>query len=169
MSEYKIIKLQPDDWQRYREIRLECLREEPQAFGSSYADMVQKPAEFWQGRLADAAQAEKSWLLFAQEGEQLIGIIGAFYEEESQAAHIISVYVRKSSRGRGLGKALMEGILSEVKKKQGIHTATLGVNQEQAAAVALYRGFGFQVTEELEEIQGDGRMHPGFLMQKELD
>ena len=168
MSGIKIIQLSSKQWQRYREIRLESLREEPQAFGSSYVDMEQRPPAYWQGRLTEAARAEKSWLLFAQEGEQLIGMIGAFYDEMQETADIISVYVSKTERGKGVGKALMEGILSEIGKKKGIRKAALGVNQEQAAAVGLYRRFGFEVTDEREEIQGDGKKHRGYWMEKRL-
>jgi ribosomal protein S18 acetylase RimI-like enzyme len=60
----------------------------------------------------------------------------------------------------------MERILSELGEKEGIRKAILGVNQEQTAAVALYRQFGFEVTGELEEVQGDGKEHTGYVMEK---
>jgi ribosomal protein S18 acetylase RimI-like enzyme len=166
MSEVEMVKLPPEQWQRYREIRLEALREEPQAFGSSYAEMEQRSDTYWQERLADAAQGETSRLLFAQEGERLIGMIGAFYDETQENAHIISVYVSKAARGKGVGKALMASILSELGKKAGMRNVVLGVNQEQTAAVALYRQFGFEVASELEEVQGDGKEHRGYVMEK---
>ncbi len=168
MGEVEIIELPPEEWQRYREIRLEALREEPQAFGSSFAEMELKPDTFWQERLADALLGGKSWLWFAQQGERLIGMIGAFFDEAQQAAHIVSVYVTKEERGKGVGKALMERILAEIGKNEGIHKAFLGVNQEQTAAVEMYRQFGFTVTSEVEEVQGDGKKHRGYLMEKSL-
>jgi ribosomal protein S18 acetylase RimI-like enzyme len=169
MSELKIIQLLPEQWMRYREIRLESLSEEPQAFGTSYADMEQKPPAYWQGRLAEAELGVKSRMLFAQEGERLIGMIGAFYDETQETAIIISVYVSKVERSKGVGKVLMEGILSAIGKKEGIRRAALGVNQEQTAAVALYRRFGFEVTTEKEEVQGDGKKHHGYRMEKRLE
>ncbi len=168
MSEIKIIKLPPEQWPRYREIRLESLREEPQAFGSSYEDMEQRPDAFWQGRLSDAIQGEKSWLLFAQEGERLVGMIGAFCDETQETATIVSVYVCKAGRGKGIGKALMDGILCEIMMKGSLRKAVLGVNLEQTAAVELYRRFGFNVTGDREEIQGDGKRHRGYWMEKQL-
>ncbi len=168
MGDVEIIELPPEQWRRYREIRLESLREEQQAFGSSYADMEQRPETYWQERLADATHGEKSWLFFAQRGEQLIGMIGAFFDEVQEAAHIVSVYVTKKERGKGVGKVLMERILAEIGKNEGIHKAFLGVNQEQTAAVEMYRHFGFMVTSEVEEVQGDGKKHRGYLMEKRL-
>jgi ribosomal protein S18 acetylase RimI-like enzyme len=166
MSNVEIIKLLPEQWWRYREIRLEALREEPQAFGSTYAEMARRPAAFWQGRLEDAGQGKNSALLFAQAGERLIGMIGAFYDETQETAEIVSVYVSKMERGKGVGKALMEGILCEIGNKAELRKAVLGVNQEQTAAVELYRRFGFEVTGEKEELQGDGQKHRGYLMER---
>ncbi len=169
MSDFEIIQLRPEQWQRYREIRLESLQEEPQAFGSTYADMAQRPPDYWQGRLADAERGENSRLLFAQAGERLVGMIGAFYDQERQAAIIVSVYASKAARGKGVGKALMDGILAEIGKKGGIRRAALGVNQEQTAAVRLYRRFGFQISGEKEEMQGDGQKRRGYIMEKWLE
>jgi ribosomal protein S18 acetylase RimI-like enzyme len=61
----------------------------------------------------------------------------------------------------------MEGS-SEIGKKKGISKAALGVNQEQTAAVGLYRRFGFEVTDEKEGVQGDGKKHRGYWMEKRL-
>src|SRR5947209_7654165 len=110
MNHLEIIKLQPEDWQAYKSLRLEALRNEPQAFGSSYQENLQKPDVYWQGRLADAAEGKKSWLLFAKEKDRLIGMIGAFITDEKDAAEIISVYVTKEKRGKGVSKALMTEI-----------------------------------------------------------
>ncbi len=168
MSEIEIITLPPEEWQRYREIRLESLREEPQAFGSTYEDMEQKPDAYWQERLSAAILGEKSWLLFAREGERLVGMIGAFTDEPQETATIVSVYVSNGARGKGVGKALMEGILIEINQKESIRKAVLGVNQEQTAAVELYRRSGFVVSGEREEVQGDGKKHCGYWMEKPL-
>lgn len=168
MSEIRIIQLSPHQWQQFRAIRLEALHEEPQAFGTTYADMAQQPPTFWQERLADSEQGEKSRLLFAQHGERLVGMIGARYKEPEDTATIIAVYVTQTFRGYGVGKALMAAILSEIAQKPGIRKADLGVNQQQVAAVALYRQFGFEVTEEKEEVQGDGKVHCGYRMAKSL-
>lgn len=167
MSDIEIIQLPPEQWQRYREIRLETLREEPQAFGSTYADMTQRPPEYWQGRLTDSQRGEKSRLLFAQIGERLVGMIGVFYPEPD-VAEIVSVYASKAVRGRGSGKMLMEGILAEIGQREGIRKVVLGVNKQQAAAVGLYRRFGFEVVEEREEVREDGEIRRGYWMEKRL-
>ena len=163
-----MVKLTPSDWQLFKKIRLESLLEEPQAFASSYSDYLQKPDSFWQGRLIDAQAGENSWLLFAKVDERMVGMIGAYRSPESAAVEIISVYVSKEHRRQGVGGALMAAILEKVGNHGGVGKAELTVNQDQAAAVALYRHFGFQTVGEKAGVMGDGYLHHGYIMQKEL-
>ena len=100
MNTISIIKSGDVSWKDYRDVRLEALREDPQAFGSSYQDNVQKPDSYWQGRLAEAAEGKNSWLLFAKENDRLIGMIGAFQSDDDtkhNTATIISLFVTKDA------------------------------------------------------------------------
>ena len=87
-----VIHLSPEEWRAYKELRLEALQTEPQAFGASYADSLRKPDSYWQMRLREAAVEQGSWLLFAREQSRLIGMIGAWVNDDPQTANIISVY-----------------------------------------------------------------------------
>jgi len=168
MTKIQIVKLTPEEWQPYKQIRLEALFMEPQAFGSKYAVVLQWPDSRWQSRLVESQAGEKSWLLFAKEEDRLIGMIGAYSEEENDVVEIISVYVTKEKRGQGVGKALMEAILAEVGRRGAFQKAVLAVNADQKSAVALYRRFGFEVVEEKTEVQSDDKAHPGYIMEKQL-
>ena len=66
MADFQIVKLAPDEWQQYKQIRLDSLLTEPQAFGSKYEDQQQRPDSYWQGRLSEAQAGKKGWLLFAR-------------------------------------------------------------------------------------------------------
>src|SRR5512139_952207 len=128
MTQTEIITLPPEDWQRYREIRLEALKIEPAAFSSRYEENRLRPPEYWQGRLAGAARGEQSCLLFAQVDGALVGMMGVVYEEETLTAEIVSVYVSPDWRGKGVGHALMEAILAEIRRRPQFKRVTLGVN-----------------------------------------
>ncbi len=159
-----------EQWPAYRELRLEALRESPQAFGSNYQDQQARPDSFWQGRLAEAAKGEQSWLLFARAGDRLLGMIGAVREEPEgplTVATIISVYVRPEARGRGVSNRLMQAILDTL-KEAGIQKALLGVVTEQAAALHLYQRFGFTSYHSELHLMGDGVQRTELLMEKRI-
>lgn len=168
MAAYQIVKLAPKDWQRYRQIRLESLLVEPQAFSSSYENVVQRPASHWQQRLQEAQEGKRSCLLFARETDRIIGIIGAYRGDDSDAVEIISVYVAQDRRGQGVAAALMQAMLEEVSRCGAFRKAVLTVNTGQAAAVALYQKYGFQIVGETRGMMGDGITYSGYIMEKEL-
>jgi ribosomal protein S18 acetylase RimI-like enzyme len=168
MADIQVVKLAPEDWQLYRQIRLEALQAEPQAFVTSYDEALRRPDTHWRERLAEAQAGEKSWLLFAKVNDQIAGMIGAFRSETASVVEIVSVYVTRGKRGRGVGAALMAAILDEVGKGGVFRKAVLTVNADQAAAVALYRHFGFHIVGEETGVMGDGKTHSGYIMEKLL-
>jgi ribosomal protein S18 acetylase RimI-like enzyme len=174
MNEIEITHLTVADWQAYRELRLEALRESPQAFGSSFHESVSRPDSHWQYRLEEAARGEEGWLLFARSGQKLVGLIGAYHDKVAsqqlgtQVAEVISVYVTPAARGRGISKLLMQSIL-DVLKESGIHTARLDVNPDQIPALRLYQGFGFTTIDIEQRLLGDGDYHEEYIMEKVLE
>ena len=58
-------------------------------------------------------------------------------------AEILNVAVAPSSRGNGIGKALMLGMIKEA-KTLGAEKMFLEVRVSNVSALALYRGLGFQ-------------------------
>lgn len=166
----EIVKLPVEEWQAYRQLRLEALQESPQAFGSPYKDQLAKPDSYWQMRLEEAAKGEQSWMLFARAGGQLVGMTGAYRGGSddpgaTDQATIISVYVTPTWRGRGISSLLMQAIL-DVLKENGIRLAHLGVNVNQAAALHLYQRFGFTILCTVTQLMGDGLYHDEVLLEK---
>jgi ribosomal protein S18 acetylase RimI-like enzyme len=169
MANIEIIKLTPDEWPLYKEIRLDALLRAPEAFSSRYDDGVKSPDTYWQGRLRDTLAGDKSWLLFARVQGRLVGLIGAFRSEAGDTVDIISVYVVPEMRSMGVGRLLMEAILAEVGRVPGVKKAKLGVNADQAPAVALYKRMGFRVIGELSGVMGDDQNHLEYMMEKSLE
>lgn len=164
MPNFEIVQLSPDDWQVYKQIRLEALQTEPQAFAADYQKTAARPDAYWQGRLVDAASRKNNWLLFAREDGRLLGMIGAMVEDVPHVAWIISVYVSPPARGQGVGKALMSAILSELAQSGSIRTAKLSVNIHQKPALNLYQRCGFVITGTEDVFLGDGQYHPEYVM-----
>ncbi|MEZ0325229.1 MAG: GNAT family N-acetyltransferase [Fimbriimonas sp.] len=160
-------RLDPEEWQAYRDLRLEALKTDPHAFGSSYVTQVEYADGYWKGRLEQAQSGNDNLLLFARENDRLIGMVGAFIIEEG-IAYVIAMFVRPEARGRGIGKLLLQTLISEIDRWLIIHTARLTVNKKQAPAFALYTSLGFEVVSEISGILGDGLHHEEWVMEKRL-
>ncbi len=168
MANIQIVTLMPEEWQHYKQIQLESLLTEPQAFTSSYAEVLQKSDSYWQERLVEAQSREKSYLLFAKENDRIVGMIGAYGPGGSEVVEIISVYVTQEKRGQGVGTALMTEILAEVGKGKTFRKAVLTVKKGQTAAVALYQNFSFQIVGEITGVMDDGNSYAAYIMEKDL-
>lgn len=131
-----------DDWQAMREIRLEGLRDAPDAFGSTYArDAAFEPAE-WHRR----ATRDGSFFAFIRGLAEPAGLAGG-YEEEPGVVELISMFVRPAARGHGVGEALVDAVVAWAKDK-GATAVHLWVTESNQPAVLLYERCGFTVTPE---------------------
>ena len=71
---------------------------------------------------------------------------GAIFESEIRA-----LFVCPSARGKGIGKGMLEFLLSEIKGK-----ANLFVAKTNVPAIELYKAYGFEVSKEfLTEYNGE--------------
>lgn len=165
MDNIEIISLKPEDWKQYRDLRLRALKEDPQAFGSTYEDSVKYSDEYWQQRLEDTLNKNTQWLVFARLNGVLVGMVGAFAEKEPDNAHVIAVYVTPDARGKGISKMLMKELLARIKTNENIKKITVDVNPEQGAAYNLYKNSGFQVIKQYRMVLGDGKEHDVYQLQ----
>lgn len=87
------------DWHKFKDIRLEALMNDPQAFGASYDFEAQKNNESWKEALKDT----KRVYTFIEHAEQYIGMAGA-KEITDDTWMVIGVYLKKEFRGQGMRK-----------------------------------------------------------------
>ncbi len=144
MDAVKLRLLGNDDTDRYRRLRLEALRAEPTAFGSSYETESSAKADKYRDRLLGLAD---NFVLGAYKDDQLVGIGGFLRETAEKRRHIGSVwgvYVTPAYRGAGLGRRLMAMTLERARKLPDLEHILLSVTSDNAVALALYRSFGFE-------------------------
>ena len=79
------------------------------------------------------------------EGHELMAF-GQRLHRSAGRAHLTRVIVRPGARRRGLGRALVGELLARA-RADGYGRASLNVNQDNPAALALYEGLGFRRTE----------------------
>ncbi|NTU73113.1 GNAT family N-acetyltransferase [Candidatus Roizmanbacteria bacterium] len=168
MDTIQILQAKDVSVEDYRRLRLEALREEPQAFGSTHSDQINLPIEEWQKWLDKYVEEKNNWMVFAAVDTQLAGMVGAYQTDEmieNQSVQIIAMYVPQPARGKGVSKLLMRTLLEKL-KKAGIKEAVLDVNVDQTTAVNLYKSFGFTIVDTVTLTLGDGKEHQVHLMKK---
>jgi ribosomal protein S18 acetylase RimI-like enzyme len=140
----EIYKLTPADWEKYKELRLEALQKDDQAFGSSYEESAEKTDEEWRKKLENP----KSHIFVACDGENYVGMAAAYEEQGEKVEHIAyvwGVYVREDYRGQKIGKQLIQAVINELRLNGKIKKINLNVNTKQLPAVKMYESFGFQI------------------------
>jgi ribosomal protein S18 acetylase RimI-like enzyme len=166
----EVVALPAEAWREYKALRLRALKTEPQAFGSTLAEMERSMNESWQRRLQDVIDG-KSHLLFARLCGNLVGMVGAFQEEEdrnSSTTYIYGMYVDFDARSRGIGRMLLSRLLENL-AESGIARAKLDVSTDQLAARQLYISLGFVVTGSNVQTLGDGKQHVELRMELPVD
>ena len=111
----EIKKLPPERWQDYRKLRLESLKADPVAFGSSYEEEISRPEDFWRNRIGS--------VLFAVENNRPVGMVRYEFEGRVKNKHVAAIYamyVNQKFRNRGIGKRLMDGVISLIAENKDI-------------------------------------------------
>jgi GNAT superfamily N-acetyltransferase len=115
----------------YRDIRLEALRTNPEAFGSTFEIEVAKHLDWFSAGLAN------STLLGAFRGAQLLAIAGFAIQQGQKEAHkglIWGMYVRPDARRAGIGRRLIEAILESCSSSRRIGPANGRAGERGGAA-----------------------------------
>ena len=140
-----IRKLQPHESAIYREVRLTCLKNVPEYFGSTYEEEVQNPKFSFETYIETASPDHVMFGAFA--GEKLIGITGFNRMARERASHrgeLVQVYVDSNYRGQNIGEKLLRQALNYAFRLDGIEQVQLSVIASNKIAIKLYEKLGFR-------------------------
>lgn len=140
----KVRTLTVDDADEYRALRLRALREEPEAFGSSWEEESARPPEVAIARLQATNQIAFGG--FDDHGN-LAGMVWLFRHDGIKTQHkadVISMYVASEARGQGLGRMLLEAAIARARETPGLEHLLLAVVTTNTGARNLYRSLGFE-------------------------
>ena len=125
-----------------RDIRLEALRQAPDAFASTYDRETAFEAAEWHRR----ATRDGSFLAFIPELAVPAGLVGGF-EQEPGVAELVSMFVRPQARGHGVGEALIDAVTAWARNRSAT-SVHLWVSETNKPAIRLYERCGFTITTE---------------------
>jgi ribosomal protein S18 acetylase RimI-like enzyme len=138
VTEPVIRRLTLEDAEIYRSIRLEALKEAPDAFSSTWEAEIERPFEHFKQRV-------EAFPIFAAflNGE-VVGMAGCFRESSPKERHkgmlwgmYVSLQARRFRIGAGLVQAVLDHAAGEVEQVR------LVVSHGNAAAIGLYERLGF--------------------------
>lgn len=157
-------RIEPDDAELLREMRLRALSDTPMAFGSTYArEFAFAPAE-WQARAARNATAPDGATFIAFEDGLCCGLIGCIAKtDESGQATIVSMWVAPEARRKGVGRRLLQAAETWARKQKFLYLL-LDVVENNAPAIALYKDFGFELTGETHPYPHDPNLRQLFMI-----
>jgi RimJ/RimL family protein N-acetyltransferase len=148
----------------YRDIRLEALKANPEAFGSSYEAEAAQPLSWFSDRFAGSS------VLGAFRDAEIVGIVGLAIQQGRKKAHkglIVGMYVRPDARRAGTGRLLMEAIIEIARDR--VELVQLTVVRDNEPARRLYASLGFQeYGMEWHSLKHDGRYYDEILMAMDL-
>lgn len=147
MSPIAVRRLGPSDFAQYKTIRLEAVKQEPTAFGGSYEDEVLLEDSFYQDRFAGLWAAPDNGVFGAfTSAEELVGVAGLFRQSNRKMSHkgmLWGMYVRSSYRKFGVGRQLVETVISFARSIP-VDLVGLCVVECNLPAVRFYESLGFR-------------------------
>jgi len=138
-SPIQIRQLTPSDAESFRELRLEGLRLNPEAFGSTYEFEKDQPLTRYTGWLTNSTvfgAFQNSHLIGTASFTQLSG------QKDSHKGLLRAMYVRPTHRRSGAGRQLVQAVIETARQKvEQIQLSVVSTNQP---ALRLYQTLGFR-------------------------
>lgn len=144
-ASFTVRRLRESDWEAFRELRLEALRTDSFAFGSTLDKESAYPAARWQDWCRRGARDRNEATFVAVDPTgHMVGMVGAFTREN--APEVWGMWVRPDWRSRSVARQLVTALLDWIDQLASPNPAVLDVNPSQEGAVRLYTSFGFAFT-----------------------
>ena len=140
-------KLASDEVSLHREIRLRALREAPDSFGETFADVAERPISYWEDLTRSVTEPGRHVMFLACEGKDVIGSTYGLLDRDhrSEAGRVGGMWVEPAWRRRGVGGALLQEVFRWARDR-GLSRLGLWAPGHSPAALALYGQAGFRET-----------------------
>ncbi len=135
----KVERLDGEDWERSKNIRLRALRDAPDAFSATFAVESQFPEEKWRERLSNS---ETATFVAVDGGDDVGAVVGGPYDD---AAGLFAMWVAPAARHQGIAMVLIENVIQWAREK-GCSRMRLDVGEHNGPARRLYERMGFVPT-----------------------
>jgi ribosomal protein S18 acetylase RimI-like enzyme len=136
-------RLLPTESLIYRYIRLECLKDFPEAFGTKYENAILQEKTGFQ--LSIENSDELKFVVGAFDDKIIIGICA--FERNNMLGNIYQMYVKPKYSGQKIGYQLLLKTIEEIHKLDNDIEIYLEVKINNIRAKKLYEKIGFKMIE----------------------
>ncbi len=139
-----IRKLTIEDGESLWNLRLRALKDNPEAFAATYEETLRNGKEQFIQRIHPREDA----FYLGVFNPDLVGMVYIRRDEGRKNQHIgrvLGMYVQPENRGQGVGKALLQEVITQANLLTGLEQLLLMVVTTNHAARVLYRSMGFEV------------------------
>jgi GNAT superfamily N-acetyltransferase len=133
-----IRRVEPDDWELLRDVRLRALREAPGAFLSTHTQESAFPVSTWQER---ASQANGASFVALHDGTAE-GLATGIFAADPETVVLVGMWVAPALRGTGVARDLVASVV-EWARARGSERVILSVEGDNERAARLYERCGF--------------------------
>lgn len=137
-----IRRLNPGEADLYRSVRLESLRESPEAFTSTYESALARSEESWQQQ-AEASASGADRATFIVLTDHPVGVAALYRNPEKfEEGEMIQVWVSPDYRGSTVATDLMHALFTWA-ASNGFQTILAEVTSNNIRALRFYEKHGF--------------------------
>lgn len=132
------------DAEAYRDLRLEALQQNADAFATVFEEELKKSLDYYQKRF----KQNNVWTFGYFDENQLVGVVTLIREQAKKLQHrsmIVAMYVTPKIRKNGIGKQLMQFAIHQAEAIKGLEQIYLAVVTNNTAAIALYQSLDFEI------------------------
>jgi ribosomal protein S18 acetylase RimI-like enzyme len=157
LSQPTVRRFAPHEWRVYRALRLQALRDAPDAFGSTLAREEAFPEEEWLSRLERGADSTTDLPLIVEDDARPIGLAWARIDsDDPEIAALYQVWVDPAYRNHGVGRLLIDAALDWA-RSAGARQVLLSVALGPTSALEFYQRLGFVEIGEPVPLRSDSR------------
>jgi RimJ/RimL family protein N-acetyltransferase len=162
--------LDASDVEAYRRVRLNGLKTDPEAFGSTYEREVQFSRKTMLERVL---ATDDKFVLGAFDEGTLVGVVTFVREsgvKERHKGNVFGMYLIPEARGKGIGAWLLRALLEKACGMEGLERINLTVVSDNVWAKRLYEAAGFRrYGTECGSLKSGGRYFDEDLMALDLE